>query len=128
MTLQLFDPDKPSAELVSQFGPNAWLVNSALVEFECWPMPAFWSNRLPIPRAVRKREEKRQTVEKYSGQFLKLMASETPPVSEEQAVKALVTIGTWLASWIIRKLAVQVIRFCWRKWQEAITPAEGSAV
>lgn len=128
MTLQLFNPDEPSAELISKFGPNAWLVSQALWEFDCWPLPSFWSDKLKKPRAIRRREDKRQTVEKYSGAFLKLMASETPPASEEQAVKALVTIGTWLASWIIRQLAVQIIKFCWRKWQDAINPAEGSAV
>lgn len=127
MTLQLFDPDRPSAELVSEFGPNAWLVNQAVWEFDCWPLPSYWSEKLRSPRAVKRREARRQTVQEYSGKFLTLMASENPPASEEDAVKALVSVGTWLASWIIRQLAVAVIRFCWRKWQETINPAEGSA-
>lgn len=124
MTLQIFNPLEPSPELVSQFGPNAWLVNNALWEFDCWPVPTGWLHK----RAVQRREAKRQTVQEYSGKFLKLMASETPPASEDEAVKALVSVGTWLASWIIRQLAVQIIKFCWRKWQDAINPAEGSAV
>ena len=127
MTLQLFNPLEPSAELVSKFGPHAWLVNQALWEFYCWPVPA-GTPRMRTAKSEKRREQKRKTVEEYSGKFLKLMASETPPASEEEAVKALVTFGTWLASWVIRQLAVKVIQFCWRKWQEAINPAEGSAI
>ena len=117
MTLQIFNPLEPSAELVSQFGRNAWLVNQALWEFDCWPLPASWPQRMRTAKGERRREAKRQTVQEYSGKFLKLMASETPPASEDEAVKALAGVGAWLASWIIRQLAVAVIRFCWRKWQ-----------
>lgn len=127
MTLQLFNPDEPSAELISQFGTNAWLVSQAFREFNCWPIPAGMP-RMRTAKAEKRREARRQTVQEYSSEFLKLMTSDAPPASEEQAVKALVTIGTWLASWFIRQLAIQVIRFCWRKWQESINPAEGSAV
>ena len=93
MTLQLFNPDEPSAELVSRFGPNAWLVNQALWEFDCWPIPA-GTPRMRTAKAEKRRAAKRETVQEYSGKFLKLMAAETPPASEDEAVKALVSVGT----------------------------------
>ena len=113
MTLMLFNPDAAVTILHSQ----------AFKEFGC-DVPKQQAGRRDRHKLTQKRERIAETVD----DFLDVMATDNPPQSEAEVIAALVPLSTWLLSWIIRRLVVQVIRFCWRKYQEAKQPAEGSAV
>jgi hypothetical protein len=89
------------------------LHEAAWKEFGCEPVPKS-SGRKESRRAIARRERVDDTVDK----FLDLMASDDPPKSEAEVIAQLVPVSVWLMSWLFRQLAIQLLKFCWKKWSE----------
>lgn len=103
MTLRIFQPSCDDNALLA----------SALAEFQCEAVPQH-GGRSESGRRYRRR----QCVTETTGRFTAAMSSANPPRSEEEAVARLAPVAAWFFSWLIQQLAIQVIKFLWRKWHE----------
>lgn len=102
MPLSVFNPDQFN---VDHFRGEVWK------EFDVDQLPGFSSRTEPKARK-KKRERVNSTVDK----FVELMNSENPPATEAEMLAELTPVMTWLLSWFIRQLVIQVLKFCWSRW------------
>ena len=84
------------------------LLDEAYKEFDC--QPTYEGN---WKKNHRKRNEKRETVEKTVLEFNDMIASKSPPKTEAEAVKAIV--GGWFAQ-LLAPLAVAVVKWLSARW------------
>lgn len=126
--IRIFDPDgKSLGGLTPSRSPDALrLLAAAWVEFDCHPTVY---QSCSVPEEPR-RSNRRRRVTEITNRFLSSMASASPPRTEAEAIAALTPITAWLLSWLIRQLAIQVIKFLWRRWhdpQSSILDPPGAA-
>lgn len=104
--IRIFDPDAPNTL-------HGELLAAAYAEFDCGPVACTSSQRSRMSRGQAKRRDK---VTQTTVEFTDLMLSPQAPQTEDEAVKLLSPVTAWLLSWLVRQLAIQVIKFLWRKW------------
>jgi hypothetical protein len=56
-----------------------------------------------------------KTIRRYGGRFLDRMHSDNKFASEEDAIAALAPIAIWVFRWALRQLAIQAIRYLWKR-------------
>lgn len=98
----------------SVFNPESVsLLNEALREFDCEAPTSL----APLPDRNRERRlAKRDKVTKTVQRFEALMNGPNPPATEAEMLAALTPVVAWVLSWFIRQLVIEVLRFCWRRW------------
>ncbi len=122
MTLRIYNPDgkdgRPGTHrgLTPSGSPDAALMD-AWRAFDCDPLPTVAEN---LSAAGRRREKKRGRVTATADRFSALMRSTNPPRTEAEAVAGCV-VASWLLSWLLQQLAVSVVKFLWRRWNETST-------
>ena len=102
MPLSVFNSDQFN---VDRFRAEVWK------EFDVEPLTAFSSRSEPKTRK-RKRERVNSTVDR----FVELMNGPNPPATETEMLAALTPVMTWVLSWLIRQLVIQVLKYCWKRW------------
>ena len=102
MPLSVFNSDQFN---VDRFRAEVWK------EFDVEPLTAFSSRSEPKTRK-RKRERVNSTVD----MFVELMNGPNPPATETEMLAALTPVMTWVLSWLIRQLVIQVLKYCWKRW------------
>lgn len=93
------------------------LMQQAFIRFDCEERTL---GRYDIGAAKRdpQRTKKRARVARTIENFRKVMSSENPPQTKQQAVEAVAPLLVLLLSVFFRQLAVEVIEWLWDKMQE----------
>jgi hypothetical protein len=106
MSLTVFDPDDAAdAQSLGGFRAEIWK------EFGVEPLPQYSSRSEPA-----KRKRKREKVDSTVSDFIDLMTSNDAPETEAEMLAALTPVATWLLSWFVRQLVIQVLQACWKRW------------
>ncbi len=87
---------------------------SVLAEMDALPIPQS-SGRPETPARRRRRERIESTVHN----FLATMTGSDPPQTEQEMIARLTPLATYVLSWLIRQLVIQVLKACWRRWHGA---------
>jgi len=110
--IRIFDPDETSTA-------HGRMLAAAFVEFDCGPVACAGSQRARMSRGQTRRRDR---VSQTCVEFTDLMLSPRAPRTEEEAVAMLAPVTAWLLQWLVQQLAISVIKFLWRKWQEGENP------
>ena len=114
--IRIFDPNTVTL--------HGELLEAAFSEFHCGPVACTGTQRARMSRAqIRRRDRVHETCV----QFTDLMNSSRRPNSEAETVAILAPVTAWLLQWLIQQLAIQVIKFLWRKWHEPPNTSIGQA-
>ncbi|MBL8815981.1 MAG: hypothetical protein JNL58_08110 [Planctomyces sp.] len=71
---------------------------------------------LPKGRESRRERRRREKVERTIEEFRCEMEGSDPPRSEEELLTRLTPITSFLISWLIRQIVIEVLKACWRRW------------